>query len=212
MPVVRVRLWLDDRPGALGAVTSRIGAVKGDVIGVEILERGGGRAVDDLVVSLPDESLVSLMVAQINEVDGVDVEEVAPVDAAQVDLDLAALESAAGVVALVSAQRLVSVTAERAALVCSAAWAAVVDHGAGQVHWRTGETPNDEWLAAFVHGTRSSDLVVGADGGPDDVVWAPLGDTAVVIGRESHPFRSRERRRFLALVRIADARLRQLAG
>ena len=34
-----VRIWLPDRPGALGAVASRIGAVRGDLIGVDILER-----------------------------------------------------------------------------------------------------------------------------------------------------------------------------
>ena len=43
-----VRLWLPDRPGALGQVASRIGAVHGDVVGIEILERGGGSAIDDL--------------------------------------------------------------------------------------------------------------------------------------------------------------------
>ena len=35
-------------PSALGQVASRIGAVHGDVIGIEILERGGGSAIDDL--------------------------------------------------------------------------------------------------------------------------------------------------------------------
>lgn len=48
-----VRVWLPDRPGALGQVASRIGAVRGDVVGIEILERGGGSAIDELVVSLP---------------------------------------------------------------------------------------------------------------------------------------------------------------
>ena len=61
MYVVRLRVWLPDRPGALGAVASRIGSVKGDVTGIEILEQGGGRAIDDLVVTLPDPSLVDLL-------------------------------------------------------------------------------------------------------------------------------------------------------
>ena len=73
-----VRVWLPDRPGALGAVASRIGAVRGDVVGIEILERGGGRAVDDLVVQLPDDGLVDLLVAEMIQVDGVDVEDVRP--------------------------------------------------------------------------------------------------------------------------------------
>ena len=71
-----VRVWLPDRPGALGQVASRIGAVRGDVVGIEILERGAGRAIDELVVALPDDGLVDLLVAEIGQVDGVDVEDV----------------------------------------------------------------------------------------------------------------------------------------
>ena len=40
-------------PARWAAVASRIGAVQGDVAGIEILERGAGRAVDDIVVDLP---------------------------------------------------------------------------------------------------------------------------------------------------------------
>ena len=40
-----VRIWLPDRPGALGQVASRIGAVRGDVVGIEILERDGRDAL-----------------------------------------------------------------------------------------------------------------------------------------------------------------------
>ena len=52
-----IRMWLPDRPGALGQVASRIGAVRGDVVGIDILERDGGQAVDELVVELPDGGL-----------------------------------------------------------------------------------------------------------------------------------------------------------
>ena len=61
MPVVAVRVWLPDRPGALGAVASRLGAVGGDVIGIDIIERGAGRAVDELVVELPEDGLTDLV-------------------------------------------------------------------------------------------------------------------------------------------------------
>ena len=50
--VVLLRVWVPDRPGALGAVASRVGAVGGDVIGIDILERGAGRAIDELWVEL----------------------------------------------------------------------------------------------------------------------------------------------------------------
>src|SRR5918992_3429441 len=94
-----VRVWLPDRPGALGAVASRIGAVRGDVIGIDILETGGGRAIDELVVALPDGSLVELLVAEIAQVDGVDVEDVRPLAGPVHDPRLEALETAARLVA-----------------------------------------------------------------------------------------------------------------
>ena len=90
-----VRVWVPDRPGALGAVASRIGAVRGDLIGVDILERGAGRAIDELVVELPHANLLDLMVSEVNEVDGVDVEDVRQVPGAPVDPRLDALETAA---------------------------------------------------------------------------------------------------------------------
>src|SRR5207244_11582442 len=90
-----VRMWVPDRPGALGAVASRIGAVRGDVVGIEILERGAGRAIDELVVQLPDASLLGLLINEISEVDGVDVEDVRPASHGIGDPRLDALETAA---------------------------------------------------------------------------------------------------------------------
>lgn len=76
MTLVSLRVELPDRPGVLGAVASRVGAVKGDVVGVEILERGSGVAVDELVVELADESLIDLLVSEVSEVDGIRVDSV----------------------------------------------------------------------------------------------------------------------------------------
>src|SRR5213079_2740515 len=90
-----VRLWLPDRPGALGAVASRIGAVRGDLVGIDILERGAGRVIDELVVDLPGDELVDLLVAEMSEVDGVDVEDVRRAGDGVRDPRLDALETAA---------------------------------------------------------------------------------------------------------------------
>src|SRR4029450_4034069 len=90
-----VRMWLPDRPGALGQVASRIGAVRGEIVGIDILERGAGRAIDELVVELPGGPPQELLVAEIQQVDGVDVEEVRPVADALHDPRLDALETVA---------------------------------------------------------------------------------------------------------------------
>ena len=85
---VVVRVWLPDRPGALGQVASRIGSVKGDVLGIDILESGGGRVIDELVVALPDESVVDLMVSEVHAIDGVAVAHVRPTLDEHTDGDL----------------------------------------------------------------------------------------------------------------------------
>ena len=60
-----MRVWLPDRPGALGQVASRIGAVHGDVIVIDILERGGGRVIDELSVALPESVSVDLLAKEV---------------------------------------------------------------------------------------------------------------------------------------------------
>jgi ACT domain-containing protein len=75
-----VRIALPDRPGALGLVASRIGAVGGDIVAINILERDEGNAVDEFVIELAGEHLVDLMRNEIHEVDGASVLDVRPVD------------------------------------------------------------------------------------------------------------------------------------
>jgi ACT domain-containing protein len=75
-----VRIALPDRPGALGLVASRIGAVGGDIVAINILERDTGNAVDEFVIELAGEHLVNLLRNEIHEVDGAEVLDVRPVD------------------------------------------------------------------------------------------------------------------------------------
>jgi hypothetical protein len=209
-----VRVWLPDRPGALGAVASRIGAVRGDVVGIEILERGGGRAVDDLVVQLPNGGLVELLVAEMTQVDGVDVENVRPLADALHDPRLDALESAAQLVAATSGEEILAALCERATSTIGAQWAVVVDLDDASTKVEVGSSPSAAWLAAFVEGSRSSARVAAMEAGPDDVLWAPLpaANLALVMGRDGHAFRARERRSAAALARIVDTRFRELTA
>lgn len=202
-----VRVWIPDRPGALGAVASRIGAVRGDVVGIDILERGAGRAIDELVVDLPEAGLVDLMVGEINEVDGADVEEVRQLAGDWIDPRVEALESAAIISEQASCPALLASLTELAARDFDAEWAAVVGAEAdGVTAW--GSPPPLPWLQAFVFGAD----VAGVDAGPDDVVSAgmPLASLSLVLGRSGRPFRARERRQLAALARVADARFRAL--
>ncbi len=76
-----IRVRVPDRPGALGLVASRIGAVKGDIVGIEVMDRHDGTALDQLSVILPDADLVPTLEREIAEVDGAEVAAVTIVDA-----------------------------------------------------------------------------------------------------------------------------------
>ncbi|MFP5316994.1 MAG: hypothetical protein ACLGI2_01725 [Acidimicrobiia bacterium] len=208
-----VRVWLPDRPGALGAVASRIGAVRGDVVGIEILERGAGRAIDELTVQLPDAGVVGLLISEISEVDGVDVEDVRPGEGLP-DVRVDALDTAAVLVGSTSLAALVGELVARAHEVFESDWAAAVDLGRQTLAASAGSPPPPAWLAAFVTGSQSSAMVVAGDCGPDDAAWSVLEgtDVAVVLGRRGRPFRARERRELSALARIAGLRARELDG
>jgi len=203
-----VRVWVPDRPGALGAVASRIGAVRGDLVGIDILERGAGRAIDELLVELPDDSLVPLLVAEIDQVDGVDVEDVRPATAWLSDARLDALETAAVLVEQETVDSLLHALSGHASHDFQADWSTVVDLAAAAPLASVGPVPPTPWLAAFVAGSRISVRPAAAEGGPDDIAWAELGvaELVVLLGRRGRPFRARERRQLSALARIANHR------
>jgi hypothetical protein len=207
-----LRVWLPDRPGALGAVASRVGAVGGDVVGIDILERGGGRAIDELAVELPDPGLVDLLIREMQQVDGVDVEDLRPADEAVHDPRLDALETAAILVGASSVDAVLRSLCAHAIRTIGAAWGAVVAMAGDGVVAAEGDAPDPGWLQAYVSGSQSSARVANGDGPPADVMWSPLprAGMALVLGRDGQAFRARERRQGAALARIVDRRFREL--
>jgi len=207
-----LRLWMPDRPGALGQVASRVGAVGGDVVGIDILERGAGRAIDELVVELPEDGLVDLLIAEMHQVDGVDVESITPAADSLRDPRLDALETAAILVGASTRASALHELCVHSARTIGAAWSVVVELEGTEIVAQEGEPPSVPWLVAYVHGSQSSAKVAGGNGGPDDVVWAALpgAGMALVLGREGTPFHARERRQAAALARIVDTRFCEL--
>ena len=73
-----IRVVLPDRPGALGAVASALGHAGADILSVDIVERSGGHATDDLVVELPSDRLADSLITAAASVEGVRVESIRP--------------------------------------------------------------------------------------------------------------------------------------
>jgi hypothetical protein len=208
VPNLLVRVWLPDRPGALGLVASRIGAIGGDIVGIDVLERSDHVAVDEFAVVLSDASLVDLLVREIEEVDGASVEEWRAVDRFP-DPRLDALQAVEIVAGAESVRALAQHLVERVHAEFAADWAVMLRKT--EVFATAGiGAPEPTVLDALAAGTAASPAVAAGEAGPDDLAVAPLTrfDAVLLVGRAGHAIRRRERQQLLALARIAD----RLAG
>jgi predicted nucleic acid-binding protein len=209
---VLVRVWLPDRPGALGLVASRIGAVDGDIVGIDVLEHGGGVAVDEFAVELRNARGLDLLVREIEEVDGASVEEVRIVQHFP-DPRLDALESASRLCAAVSVLALHETLVAETRAEFLADWSALLT--VGSVLAATGDpVPDPCVLEALEVGTAASPRVADGTTGPDDLAVAALAthDATLLVGRNGHSFRRRERAQLVALAGIADRAWTMLEG
>ncbi|MFC4120298.1 ACT domain-containing protein [Nonomuraea zeae] len=76
--LLRLRVSLPDRPGGLGQVAKALGALGADILQVTVLEREGGRAVDDFTVAWPGPVTASEARERLSAMPGVRVEGVWP--------------------------------------------------------------------------------------------------------------------------------------
>ena len=124
-----LRLVVPDRPGALGAVATAFGEAGIDIVSLDVLERGGGVAVDDIVVHLPRGRLPDSLITAAQAVPGVAVESLRPF-AGSLDThrELDLLEALSRSAAAASLELLT----EELPRVFHSGWATVLDPGEGE--------------------------------------------------------------------------------
>ena len=120
-----LRVVLPDRPGMLGAVATALGEAGADILSLDVVERGPGGAVDDLLVELPPGGLVDRLITSAQSVPDVVVESLRPY-AGNADLhrDLELVDALAAQPA-----EALQVLADHAPGVFRAGWALVVSDG-----------------------------------------------------------------------------------
>jgi len=206
VPYFSLRVWMPDRPGALSHVAGRIGAVKADVVALEILERSSGRAMDEIVVELSDPSLVGLLRSELQEVDGVEVEDVCMLQTKPVSLTQAIL-AAAGRLLETSGPEAVFEVLSDACRELRMTWAAIAGSEGERV--LVGEPDSGRVAAVLEEVARSGGLAEDLE-----LLAACFEQTgALLVAKRTHPpLRHRERFEIATLVRLADWRLAELSG
>lgn len=214
-----LRVWLPDRPGALGAVASHVGSVGGDIVAVDIVDRGGGQAVDDLIVELPADHL-ELMLREVRAVDGVDVEEVHALDETPPDLGLGVLRAAADLVGSRTQHDLAGLLCAHARRIARLDWAVLCRSDDGAFVASSGDAPDPDWLGAYAIGADAAPgdeaggdtARVGAEDPQIAAARLPGSDFLLMAGRTVLSIRPRERALIESLCELAATRMVQLAG
>jgi hypothetical protein len=205
---------MPDRPGALGAVASRIGAVRGDVVEIQILNRVNGLAMDEIAVDI-DKGLLPLLLSEVAEVDGVTVEQVRILPNEMRDRRLDAYRTAEGLLGASSPEELLATFADRAATELEASWIAVFDSGTHLILASHGRPPTADWLtSAYRRDVTGISADAHIEERPRDAIWAALDrfDAVIGAGRSEWPFTEYEAEKLATIARLADARWPEVGG
>jgi hypothetical protein len=208
-----LRVWLPDKPGALGRVASAIGSVGASLVAIDILEQGAGMAIDELAVeAVESENAEEKLVAALHFVDGVQIESIIKSPEVFADPRVSALETAVELVEQKKQLSLMERLVERALSDLTADWAVLIRFDAEEPLAVSGDAPRIAWINAFLVGSRAMKETGQEMVGPEDIAWTELmaSECALILGRDGRPFRLRERQQLGALARIADTRLAEL--
>ncbi len=199
-----IRIWLADRPGALAQVAGRIGAVGGDVINIDILERDNGRAIDDLYITLPEGSLIPLMLNKIAELDDVGVEDIRELKADLSDAIQDPLQISYELLASETPTELFHSFVAGCTACFNLDWAVLFREKDSCVVTASGDMPSPAWLEAFVAGLKSGSEDTGGLNVTGDTAWIRIGKDSLtfIFGRQHRSLRSREKRQLLLLTQI----------
>jgi hypothetical protein len=202
--LLRLRIWVADRPGALGQVTRELGACGADIVQVSVLSRELGRALDEITVFLPEEDQRDRLERSLRALSTVAVEGVrasGEVPGAFPDLDLLGRVAADPRAAL-------NILADALPRILAADWAVAVRIGsagplpASAVLARSWDAPRELTMPELP--TRAATVSVGTS----RYASAPVGDTgvlAVVCRIGDPPFHRFEVLRLSRLTEVAAA-------
>ena len=218
VPSYLLRIELADRPGSLGSLAVALGSAGGDISSLDVVERGAGYAIDDLVIELPLGAMPDILITAAEALPGVRVHSVRPHTGlleAHRELELLDHVAAAG-----DKKSKLQVLADEAPRVLRVSWCTVLrscDRELQRLAASRGAPETRAASAPWLPIEQAATLDGSADWVPEawrdmdtTMVAAPLGDshTAVVLGRPGPEFRPSEVARLGYLAGIVATMLR----
>ncbi len=202
-----LRLWLPDLPGRLAAVAQGIAEAGGNVLGLEVLERSDGVAVDELMVEVESPDHIDAMCRAIQVIEGAGVEEVRQVPADAEERGLQVISAAVTILETANPTATLSALSGLVGELFDADWTALVDLASRICVESVGEVPPVDWLVAFCEGAGAAAGRTSGSG----VMAGTLTEAnlAICVGRP-FGFRRREQRELDMLARVADRMCRPL--
>ena len=218
MPSYLLRIELIDRPGSLGSLAVALGTTGADILSLDVVERGAGYAIDDLVIELPLGAMPDILITAAEALPGVRVDSVRPhTGLLEAHRELELLDRVA---AAEDTESKLQVLADEAPKVLRVSWCTVLQSCDGKLHRLAASAGAPETRAAsapWLPIEKATTLDGSADWVPQEwremdttMVAAPLGDphTAVVLGRPGPEFRPSEVARLGYLAGIVATMLR----
>ena len=213
-----LRVVVPDRPGMLGALAVSLGAGGADIVSIDVVQRSGGEAIDDIVVELPPGGLPDGLITAARTVEGVSVESLRPFSGTlDTHRELALVEALAG-----SGSGVAQLLADELPRIFRASWSLLIGcpppyAGTSTVIAASAAAPEmvAEEVEKFPWCPMTSPTLLDpeADGVPPifallgtEVMGAPMGDArqVVLVGRGGGPaFLRSELLRLAHLVGIA---------
>lgn len=208
-----IRVQIPDTPGTLGAVAGALGTAGADILSVDIVERGSGVAIDDLIVDLPGGRLPDVLITAAESVEGVEVDAVRPyAGVLDTHRELGLVEDIAA-----SPKSGFELLAEGVPRIVRAGWALIVRAETGGpklVASSTAAPETPEFELPWLPLQRASVLNAEADWVPDtwqelgtELAATPIGkpDRVLLAGRPGGPmFRAAELARLAHLAGIVS--------
>jgi hypothetical protein len=192
-----LRVQLEDRPGSLGSLAVALGSVGADILSLDVVERGAGYAIDDLVVDLPAGAMPDMLITAAENLNGVHVDSIRPhTGLLEAHRELELIDHIA---AGDGKRKKLQVLADEAPRVLRVGWCTVVrltESGLERIVGSPGAPETQAAAAPWLPLQHAEALDATADWVPQ--VWrdmdtelaaAPLGDhhTAVMLGRPGGP-------------------------